>query len=513
MNQSTIKKKSIKAAKYTIIYKPLGQLAGTLGTIFLVRALSESDFGIYNIFYSMISLLSMVASLGIGNTLQRFIPEYYSRGEFKIAHQLYKTASLIRLAINVVVLGLALMLWKYLGPLLKIEPYQKYFMLFTLVIIVHMQKGLLRTCLNAFFLQKYTQGFMLVFLVLKAIGYGIAIFYNSNLMLILLVDLIAYAVAFTLFQFVYNKKVNHLEGKLSLAEKVEWQRLLKYSLFYNFNDVGTGILNTNFDNFIIVSYLNPIAVGAYGFCQRITRMIGRFLPVAYFMEILQPAFFSLGTNADNKKVTYYFQLLFKMVFLFYIPVFIFFVICSKEIILILFDGKFIEYSNVLLVVLAFAMLNEIYIPVGLVAQLREKADVIFYSKIFAAYNVIADIILIKYIGLWGAVIATGTAVLGKNLFLWYFIRDLGRVKGLEKFTGFSIVWWGTIASLMLFIRPVIQNSYFLLGLTLFILLTFFILQFKFNLFTDSERRIISGFSRNRKLKWIIKLAGIAPAGN
>jgi O-antigen/teichoic acid export membrane protein len=513
MNQSNIKKKSLKAAKYTIIYKPFGQLAATLGTIFLVRSLSESDFGIYNIFYSMISLLGMVASFGIGNTLQRFIPEYYSRGEFKIAHQLYKISSLIRLVINVLVLGLALALWKFLGPLLKIEQYQNYFMLFTLVIILHLQKGLLQTCLNAFFLQKYTQGFMLVFLVLKAIGYGAAIFYDSNLILILLIDLVAYIVAFILLQRIYHKKVNRIEGSLTIFKKAEWQRLLKYSLFYNFNDVGTGILNTNFDNFVIVSYLNPIAVGAYGFCQRITKMVNRLLPVTYFMDILQPAFFSVAANADNKKVNNYFQFLFKIVFIFYIPVFIFFILCSKEVIMVLFNGKFIEYSNVLLLVLLFTMINEIYIPIGLIAQLRERADAIFYSKIFAIYNLIADIILIKYIGIWGAVLATGTALLGKNLFLWYFIRDLGPIKGLERFIIFSILWWGAITGSLFAMKPFILNSYILMGIMAFIILIAFIIQFKFNIFNDAEKRIISGFSQNPKLKWIIKLAGITPMAN
>ncbi|MCG8686812.1 MAG: oligosaccharide flippase family protein, partial [Desulfobacterales bacterium] len=82
--------KSRAAVKFTLIFKTASQLFGGIAMILLVRALSEAEYGIYNLLYSMISLISMVASLGISNTLQRYVPEYYQKGEFILAHHMYR---------------------------------------------------------------------------------------------------------------------------------------------------------------------------------------------------------------------------------------------------------------------------------------------------------------------------------------------------------------------------------------------------------------------------------------
>jgi len=66
-----IKSKATSAVKYTLIFKTLGQISGFIATVLLVRALSENDYGVYNLLYSVIGLIGMVASLGVGNALQR----------------------------------------------------------------------------------------------------------------------------------------------------------------------------------------------------------------------------------------------------------------------------------------------------------------------------------------------------------------------------------------------------------------------------------------------------------
>lgn len=124
----------------------------------------------------------------------------------------------------------------------------------------------------------------------------------------------------------------------------------------------------------------------------------------------------------------------------------------------------------------------------MIAQLREKADIILYSKIFAAYNLIADIILIKMFGIWGAVIATGTATLGKNLFVWYFVKSETSFKGMEGFFAKIITFWVTILFVVLGTDSLITLSPFftlILGMDLFGV--FFLIQFKLNYFSLVEK--------------------------
>ena len=206
MNRSEVIQKGLKSGKYVIIFRSLSQAATLVVTVLLVRALSETQFGIYNLLYSVIPLLSVIASFGLTNTLQRYIPEYYSREEYQIADNLYRLTSLIRLLSNIVILGLFLFFWNTVAPLLKLGEYRNYFILFTLVILLYMQRELLETCLTSFFLHKYTQTLTFVFALIKVFGYAYVMWMEMDLWTVIFIDLIAHILVFTVLQIVYGKK-------------------------------------------------------------------------------------------------------------------------------------------------------------------------------------------------------------------------------------------------------------------------------------------------------------------
>jgi hypothetical protein len=83
--------------------------------VVLVRVLSEYDYGVYSLLYTMIAVIGMLFSFGIANTLQRYIPDYYSRGEFHIAHKVQKVSSVIRLFSNISIIFIFIACWKNIG--------------------------------------------------------------------------------------------------------------------------------------------------------------------------------------------------------------------------------------------------------------------------------------------------------------------------------------------------------------------------------------------------------------
>jgi O-antigen/teichoic acid export membrane protein len=105
-------------------------------------------------------------------------------------------------------------------------------------------------------------------------------------------------------------------------------------------------------------------------------------------------------------------------------------------------GKFVEYSWLLPMFMAFSILNSVDHPVGLVAQYEEKAGTLLLSKLFAAYNVVAMLVLVPYFEVYGAVLASGTAQLLKNAFVWWAVRK--RAIWLNAWTSLatSISLWG-----------------------------------------------------------------------
>ena len=487
MTSSQLLHKSIGAIKATLIFKTLSQALGLTASILIVRALSEAEYGIYNLLYTTIALIYMIASLGINNTLQRFIPEYYQRGEYSLAHNLYRMLTCFRLMTNILILGLILILWEQISPLLKLAAYKPYFMLFTVIIFLDMQRNMLDICLNSFFLQKYSKAIGCLFSGTRVIGYSLIIFLEKNLWYAIVTDVSAYFIVFTCLQALYCKKVPAKGGRHSSFLPREKKRIATYAFFYNFNDAGDGLLNSYFDNLIIAVVMSPAAVGAYSFCVTIVVLVGNLLPLRYFKEIIQALFFSVALSRKKNRTQFLFQSLIKVNLIFALPVFCFLMLFSRDIILIFFNGKFVDYAMVLCTI--FFFFEVLSVPTALVAQLQEKAKIIFYSKIFALYNLLADIILIQWIGIWGAALATGTAVLGKNLFIWNFVRTDATLKGMGNFFTKLILFWG-IASLVIGGLNRLSPDpmrHFLLGGGLFTLL--FFLQFQCRLFNSDEQML------------------------
>ena len=512
---SNLKKKLVNdtnsALKYTFIFKAVSKLPSLIASILLVRALSEFDYGVYNILYSVIGLIGMIASLGIGNTLQRYIPEYYQKGEFKIAHNLYKTTSFLRLITNVVMLGLTLIFWEKIAPIIKLAEYKHLFMFFTLIIFLHMQQRILETCLTSYFLHKYSKAIGCVFPIIKAIGYELMIIYGKNLWYAITIDLTAYFIVFASLQLLYIKKIPVSKGSMNHFSKNEKKRITKYAVFYNFNDAGVGLLSASFDNFIIVMFANQVAVGAYSFCRNLSYIIESLLPLSYFMEVIRPAFFSAGTSSDHKDFTVFFQNIIKINSLFSIPCFFFLFLYIHDIIAIVYAGKFITYSSVFNVIFFFTVINTFSFPVELIAQLREKAYIFLYSKIFAIYNLIADILLIKLFGIWGAVFATESAILCKNLFIWYSVREDAQFKGMETFFIKSVGYWMLISVCIYYINALFTNNIFELLFGILIFIIAFFIQFKCNYFNNDEKKFFKQFSNNNeKLNFILRTLKMLP---
>jgi len=194
----------------------------------------------------------------------------------------------------------------------------------------------------------------------------------------------------------------------------------------------------------------------------------------------------------------------KLNFMINIPILFFLILNSKNLINTIFDGKFIEFSSILCGVFFFSLTSGI--PVGLVAQLRERADIVLYSKIFAVYNLVADIILINFFGVWGAVVATGTATVGKTFFVWFFVRYEATFKGMGYFFLKLFLWWMILTGIVSGITNILDISeYILLVLGIQIFGLAFIFQFKLDLFNTFEKNIIEKLFRDKKSLFIKNL--------
>src|SRR5687767_12544689 len=101
----------------TVAFRALSQLATVAGFAVMVRGMSEESFGVYNLLYSFIPVVSTVASLGLEQILRRYQPEYLRAGNKVAAAWLTRTIASARFGVNIVLLTALLAGWNHFAPL------------------------------------------------------------------------------------------------------------------------------------------------------------------------------------------------------------------------------------------------------------------------------------------------------------------------------------------------------------------------------------------------------------
>jgi hypothetical protein len=88
-----------------------------LSFVVLVRGLSEQSMGLYSLMYSVIPVITTLASLGLDQALRRFQPEYLQAGNTASANWLLGVVIRIRLLSNVILIAALLLAWNLIAPI------------------------------------------------------------------------------------------------------------------------------------------------------------------------------------------------------------------------------------------------------------------------------------------------------------------------------------------------------------------------------------------------------------
>lgn len=507
MTEGPYTRRSARAAVFhSVFLRVPAQIASLLGYVVLVRLLSESEFGVYSLFYAMMPVVGTLLSFGMEDTLRRYQPEYLRKGENRLAHLLAVRIGRLRLVTTFLFAVVALAFWDHIGALFKVAEYREQFLLFAALMVSHFQCQLLGMALSAHLLQKYSVGWTAVFSLVKFAGYGLAaLVWDLDLESAIAVDLVGYCVFYAGLKYAYLRKADHSRGTTAAFSRDETKRLVRYATYYSFNDAGTLTLDTRKDNFFLAAFLDTVSVGAYTFANRFSDMVGRLSPTTFLDSVIQPLFVSIDHRRDPGRVHRYFSLIFNLSLLTRVPVFVFSALYHHEIVEVVFAGRFLEYSYLLPLVALFAVGASIGSPITLVAQLEEKAQFILASKIFGILGIGASILLIPVFGVVGAVVASGTAILCKNLFIWWFVRDLARWTGAVAFVARSALVWTGFAALALLQRAWLgDRPIATLVSALALWSVFFLLQVRVAA-SPEQRAVVGGMfsGRERKLlEWL-----------
>jgi O-antigen/teichoic acid export membrane protein len=502
-----------RALFYTIGFRAVSQLATVLSYVVLVRGLSEQALGVYSLLYSVIPIVGTVASFGLDQVLKRFQPEYLRAGNMSAAAWLVRVVTAGRFVSNIVLLAVIIAAWSIVSRPFHLIDHRQDFELFSFVVLLYFQVILLQSSLAAHMQHRYSVGSVAVLGIGKLVAYCLVFeFFLFSLRAALIADLAAFVLTYGYLLLSHWRHTRPAAGADSWRPLVaERRRLWRYALTNNFNESSSLLLHVQTDNFFIAALMNPLAVGAYAFYARLNEMAANLIPPRLFENVVQPLFYSTRQEEAVQRLPRYVTLLINISMLVQWPLFAFSLVYHRELVQFVFNGKFIEFSALLPVVVAFALTNNVIsTPITMTALYGERASLILRSQLFAIYQVVAMFTLVPLFGLYGAAIATGTLHLFRNLWVWWHVRDTARWLNVRSALGIGCVIWGVAIAVCFAIKfawhtqPVVQ---LVIGAVVCMIGTLAYLRSA--AMAQSDREIIAAVLHGRESR-ILRWVGLAP---
>ena len=415
---------------------------GTFGTavfsiltsIYIIRILSVSDYGIYTLLANLIVIALFFTALGIPAILQRYTPEYYERGQL---HLMKKTAIgglLLRLLAGLVFVVIVLTYNSFFTEYLHVTAEViKYLPVICVIIIFVIESQLLGDAiLVALLEQKYWNASKLLYSAIKFVLFFFSLYLGYGLIGIIWSWVIAEGLLFLLYFSKCYSLIFRQKAKGTLNEKIPIKRMVRYGGFYLFAIMGGFLLNIAIDNYLIAYFLDTTAVGLYSFAMGIPLQILSFSPALILVSILIPVSIRQYTmNKDKSGLKYIYQLYNKIIFFSGVPLFAALVLLADKVILYVFNPAYISVLLLLIICSIFSAIKMFNYALDPIIRTLERTDIYALSLIFAVYNLVMDIILIPVYGLMGAAAATLSAQ------FFTFLLQLGMTKS---FISVSYPW-------------------------------------------------------------------------
>jgi O-antigen/teichoic acid export membrane protein len=499
MNPGSLLERAAQSAYYTVVSRALFQLLSLLATVLLVRVLSRQEYGAYGLIVAAIPLLQLVGSLGLLNVLQRYLPQFLHTGAYSAAARLVRQLCVARLLTTTVIIAAVVAGWDSLAPLVKLTPYRDYVLLFSIAIVAFQQWGMLKAAIEASFGHRQTMALLVASAAIRVVGYAFAGRADDPLMAVLLVDCAAFAFLAASHLLVFVRTMRRYPPDRAEAPR---PRMLRYAAFSHFNDAGVQLLDTGIDNVLLAYFMDLPSVAIYAFCDDISRKLSRLSPVSYLGEVIRPAIFARGEVLDRQRLSNALNVVIRLDYAYFVPVFFAVAFMGADAVRLVF-GKYDEHAHVLTAVVGFAALNQLAFSVGLVAQLRERVEVLVLSKVFGIYNFVASLLLIPRWGVMGAAIATGSAGLLKNLFVWWCLRaEFSLARPLRSVAGCLLYWASASAGLLALAEALGLGQRLAIGVPAFIVLFVVYLRYVYRA-SPEELQILGIAARSSRLLGLV----------
>lgn len=462
-------------------------ISGILLLIILSRTLTPFEYGGYRQVWMLITILSQIFLLGLPVSLNFFISGNTLENQRKFLGQTLSLTFVISFVLSIVVLLFRDKIGIYFNNpslaqyIVYVTPVFLLFSTFQLFSPALVAKGYYRNSV-------YVNTVISILLLLFVGGTSII---QTNIKFIYFGLDIAVGLGFFLIIITLFNKYNKINFDLNF-KRIREQ--LKYAVPLGLASL-IGLISKYLDKLIVGKYFSTEEFAIYANGAFELPFIGIITGSA--MAILLPEFVRFYKKEDYSSIGRVWRNSIQKISIILIPVTIFSLFFSEEIIVTMFSNKYVASTQIFFIYL-LALPMRITIFGSVLSAINKNKIIIIYQLISLSVNIILSLILLKYFGIIGPAIGTVIAVYVINLGQLIHISKLIKINVVELFPFLHILKLSAtslIVVLFIHIIPIYQAeaiTRLLVSVILFIILYYIILVKVFNV------RIYKGFFNIRK---------------
>ncbi|MFQ5687188.1 MAG: lipopolysaccharide biosynthesis protein [Candidatus Scalindua sp.] len=420
--------------------------------LFIVRQFDRYTYSIYIFAAGFVGIVLTSVSFGFENIINKYIPEYLSKGKGACSLLVFKRFLLLRFIILLNICVVILLARKLLVSLLNVPEIATLIGFLLAVILV---RGTYNLFPSMFMAQLKVKQARIIesceqALHLLVVCYIFVILQSVNIKQVFLAQFIIDGIILILYWVLLHKS---WQGTSAQSENVDFRSLYKFGLYFCGTDILTYLLAERSD-VLLLGLLNPDKeqIGIYNVGTMIGLKIS-VLVLGSLRGLLLPALSEAYARRKAEGLAQAWQFFLKVILIAIIPTFSFLFIYADQLIINLFTKNYIQSANILKLSVGFGISGWL-LGSGLsmiVLMTLNKGKTVLWTRLGAGMlNLLLNIILIPSYGAIGAIIGTGVSQLSITIIEFEIMRRyvkviypflfLGKLLFVSSISLLAIIW-------------------------------------------------------------------------
>jgi O-antigen/teichoic acid export membrane protein len=414
-------KYQISGLKAAVSHFLVGRLVSAggnfLAAILVVRALEPQDYAVYLTLTGLSLILGSITSLGLIETVQRFVPELYVRGQRGMAGAVMLQLLWLRSA----TLAGAVLAFYAAAPLfaglLEMAPQASAFrlacpLLAGMPLFIH-----LGMVLESIMLQRQVKWLWMLVSLLRLSGIVTLAQKGLNLGELLILDAAVYGLGSLLAGYCLLRNIERHDLDTQHSQPGELRRRMTNFAFFNYLMAMAGLFQSNALTRVVAARFIPgYALAELSFAQAMADMIYRYMPQILLVNTLRPAIMArFAADRDTTALNHQVNAFLKLNLFLLAPLLLFTTLCGDAISAWISHSKYPQAGSVLTGFILLVAVQCHYRKLELQAQAVERNSLLLAGNLVVFCSLFPAALLASRYGAWSILTATLAGCLGRDL--------------------------------------------------------------------------------------------------